>query len=152
MSKGKVKVTDMGMRERVKQLHALTRQRVEVGIHETAGAAADGLTLATIGAIQEYGTEDIPARPWLTQGIAAAKPAELMRREAKAVANGERTARVAAERLGLAVVAAVQERIAEGIAPPNAPATQAAKGSSTPLIDTGRLRQSISHVVSEEEG
>lgn len=145
----KVKVTDMGMAARLEQMHALTRQRVEVGIHETAGAASDGLTLATIGAIHEYGTEDIPARPWLTQGIAAAKPAELMRKQALAVANGERTARVAAERLGLAVVAAVQEHITQGIAPPNAASTQAAKGSSTPLIDTGRLRQSISHVVTE---
>jgi hypothetical protein len=42
------------------------------------------------------------------------------------------------------IQAGVQEYIANGqVEPPNAPATIARKGSSTPLIDTGQLRSAI---------
>ena len=46
-------------------------------------------------------------------------------------------------RLGQKVVGDVQQRMADGIGPPLDPETVRRKGSSTPLIDTGRLRQSI---------
>ena len=49
--------------------------------------------------------------------------------------------------LGMALVGDVQQRIRNRIPPPNAPYTIARKGSDVPLIDTGRLRQSIDFVV-----
>ena len=45
--------------------------------------------------------------------------------------------------LGEKVVADVQRKIVALKDPPNAPSTIAKKGSANPLIDTGRLRQSI---------
>lgn len=47
------------------------------------------------------------------------------------------------ELLGLRAVGDVQSRIADGIEPAISKATAARKGSTKPLIDTGRLRQSI---------
>jgi hypothetical protein len=49
--------------------------------------------------------------------------------------------------LGTKAVGEIQKRMARGIKPDNAPSTIAAKGSSTPLIDTGRLRQSVTYAV-----
>ena len=44
----------------------------------------------------------------------------------------------------------VEKRISSGIAPSNKPSTIRAKGSSTTLIDSGRLRQSIINIVEKE--
>lgn len=53
----------------------------------------------------------------------------------------------ALERLGLQVVGDMKRAISAGIPPPNAPSTIRAKGSDTPLIESGRTRQAISHEV-----
>lgn len=51
------------------------------------------------------------------------------------------------ERLGQRMVADIQKTIRNMDSPPNAPLTAQNKGSSSPLIDTGRLRQSITYRV-----
>lgn len=145
MSKSRVKVVDMGLARRLAELQRLGAAGVEVGIPQDAGSE-DGASLADIGAYMEYGTQDIPARPWLTQGVAQARPGRLLLIAARDVATGKRDAYVALERLGLEVVGVIQERMTQ-IQPPLKPATIAAKGSDKPLVDTGRLRQSVAHRV-----
>lgn len=51
------------------------------------------------------------------------------------------------ERVGLWAQGSIQQRISDGIPPPNAESTIRRKGSSTPLIDTGQLRTSIKYRV-----
>lgn len=169
--KGSVKEVDMGWIARFKQLGLLTTSRVEVGLPDGPGSqlaaapAEDGggvealagmggtpppastMTLATLGYIHEYGTRTIPARPWLTQGLAASDPSALMRRAAKEVLDGKRTAAQALERAGMAATAAVQKTITAGLEPALKPATIARKGSSKPLVDSGRLRGAITYKV-----
>jgi hypothetical protein len=65
----------------------------------------------------------------------------------RTVIEGKRTSDQVLEILGQRAVGQIQERIASGIAPANAPSTVAKKGSSTPLIDTGVLRSSITYQV-----
>lgn len=48
--------------------------------------------------------------------------------------------------IGSAVTRLVQKRLTDIRTPPNAPETIKKKKSSNPLIDTGQLRQSITHV------
>ncbi|MCK5605468.1 hypothetical protein KAR91_26485 [Candidatus Pacearchaeota archaeon] len=48
-------------------------------------------------------------------------------------------------RIGLLVVAMVRTKIRQGSFKPNKPSTIRKKKSSRPLIDTGRMRQSITH-------
>ena len=44
-----------------------------VGIHEDAGNVEDGsMTQAQNGALQNYGNDKIPARPWLLPGVQSA--------------------------------------------------------------------------------
>jgi len=49
--------------------------------------------------------------------------------------------------LGLTIQKDIQKKITDLSDPPNAPSTIKKKGSSNPLIDTGRMRQSVSFKV-----
>ena len=127
--------------------------RVVVGIRQEAGAqVVDGeFTLAEIAAVNEYGSEDghIPERSFLrsTYDEGRERYAGLAQQAVTDHVDGRRDIRQGLERLGMVGVADVQERIRRGIPPANAPSTIARKGSDKPLIDTGRLRQSIDYVV-----
>ena len=63
--------------------------------------------------------------------------------------EGYRHAAEILEVLGLKHASQIQETIAEGVDPPNAPRTIYEKGSSRTLISTGQLRQSITYVVED---
>ena len=41
----------------------------------------------------------------------------------------------------------IQRKIVDGTFEPNAPSTIRKKGSSRPLIDTGRMRQSVNFII-----
>jgi hypothetical protein len=51
------------------------------------------------------------------------------------------------DQFGTYAVGKLQKRWAAGIPPPNAPSTEARKGSSKPLIDTGQSRSSVTYKV-----
>ena len=148
----KVKVIDQGLIARLKQMNELAEHKILVGIQEGAGSTEDGsATLAEVGYYQEYGTQDIPARPWLSEGIKRADPAKLLKQIAVDVVEGKR-AQVALDRAGLVAVGAIQEGFTAIAWEPNAASTIKAKGSSQPLIDTGRLRQSVSYKIVKGDG
>lgn len=63
--------------------------------------------------------------------------------QAKLVVNGTQTSDNALDMVGHLVEGMVKRKISTGPFVPNSPATIRRKGSSKPLIDTGRLRQSI---------
>ena len=63
------------------------------------------------------------------------------------ILNGTETARGVAEKLGARIQRDVQRTIRELSSPSNAPVTVARKGTDNPLIDTGRLRQSVTYRV-----
>jgi hypothetical protein len=141
-----VRVIDRGASRVLRELGA-TGPAVEVGvIGDAAGASAlGGVTVAQVAEWLELGTATVPARSWL-RGYVDEHEAEIQARvslEMRAVLSGSRTREQALARVGIWIVGQIQERISRGIAPPNAPSTIARKGSSTPLINTGQLRSSI---------
>lgn len=170
-SKPKIKTIDQGWIARLRNIGQLAASRVEVGLPERVGkqpvtpppdggggpeapegmggrpAAANPPSLADVGAFHEFGTKHIPARPWLTLGVAAAEPEKLMAQATEDVMSGKRTAEQALERMGLGAQGAIQKTITKGIDPPLAASTVEAKGSSKQLIDTGRLRGAITYDV-----
>jgi hypothetical protein len=115
--------------------------------------AADGTSLALVAATVEFGHTavhpDQPERPFLRGGIRSALPLckRLARHDLAAVAEAKMSLGAALDRQGLAAVGAVKEYMAGSNFAPNAPATIAKKGSEQPTIDTGQLRQSITHRV-----
>lgn len=127
--------------------------RVTIGVHESEGSAAhgeDGATLIDIAGYHEFGTSTIPARPFIS-GWADEKRADIegdLHKMGVAIIRGKvPSVRIALERLGVKFVGDVQVRIKSNIAPPLAQSTIDAKGSSTPLIDTGQLWTSVTHKV-----
>jgi hypothetical protein len=142
-----VKVIDKGYDALIARLDKAARERVlTVGVHEEEGAGDhDGKSIADIAAIHEFGL-GVPQRSFIGAWADSteAEHANDLRKMGEALVKGTITDPAQAfEQLGEKYVGEVQTRIAGGIAPPNAPATIARKGSSTPLIDTGILRSSI---------
>jgi len=127
---------------------------IRVGIiGDTANevVSEDGLTMAALGAVHEFGTDragknhdiTIPERSHLratwddraTIRGAARKLNELYARSS--------TARQIMLGTAIILADAVKDKINRGLEPENKPATEQRKGSSRPLIDSGRYRDSI---------
>lgn len=141
---------DLGLEEAIKQIRATSKLAISVGVHGDSGEEG-GTPLATIAAANEYGTEDghIPERSFIRSTVDEELPSlKILRDRVLAqVVLGELNPRQAIGIMGAYLQGKIQQKIASGVPPPNAPATIAAKGSSTTLIDTGRLRQAISYEI-----
>lgn len=124
---------------------------VLVGVRsETAGSE-----VVTYAAANEFGTSTVPERSFLRSTVDENEESYLDGLEGVAgviADSGAAAGRNALEKLGLRAVRDVQRKIVDLKEPPNAASTIERKGSSNPLIDTGRLRQSIDYVVVEGEG
>jgi hypothetical protein len=134
-----------------KKLEGATR--VLVGVPEGAGVYEDGLTIATIAAVNNFGSADgkIPPRPFLAPAIEKGAPvyqrlAEVM---IPKVLAGEMDMTMLLEQMGQLAEGHVKQEITDLDTPPNAQSTIDRKGSSSPLIDTGALRQSIRYVIDD---
>lgn len=130
---------------------------VVVGIRQEKGAVSDGDTAATVAEYatdNEFGSESrrVPERSFLRSTIDERRDAYTKSLERAveagidaAIAGGDGTAAVerALGLLGMEAAGDVQATIRDLREPPNSPVTIARKGSSNPLIDTGRMRASI---------
>ena len=129
----------------VKQLQAADGAEVRVGV------LSGDSELATYAAANEFGAKIkngvIPERSYLRSTVD--KPSTV-KRVVRAMADLTKPGETVDDHLnraGVVLVGEVQEQIRRGDYAPNAPSTVAKKGSDKPLIDTGRLIQSISHEV-----
>lgn len=122
---------------------------VLVGIHESAGMAKSGeFSMATLGAVQHFGNDRIPARPWLDVGVESGTQEYLDIIEEGVAA--ELSQDQILNQVGVTAVGYVQQYITDLQDPPNAPSTIKKKGSSNPLIDTGAMRASVTYTVSNQ--
>jgi len=129
---------------------------VTVGIHESDANRGDGPTNALIGFWQEFGTHKngrrhIPPRSFL-QSTASNNEREhrkVLNYAIKKSLGGYLTLKQAFAILGLKVSSDIKETIRAQIPPPLADSTIRKKKSSTPLIDTGQLINSIDYEVSK---
>ncbi len=138
-----VKIIDHGMDAIEAQVKSLDGMGVEVGVFGD---------LADIATWNEYGTRTIPPRSFMrsTMDARASDIREVHRKVIAAVTLGKLQARQAMGILGTWMVAAVVKKIDSNVPPPNAPSTIRQKGSSHTLIDTGRLRASVTYRVTED--
>lgn len=123
---------------------------IKVGIQGAqASKDHDGITVADIGAIHEFGLGNNPVRSWLRAWFDENENVlrEDLRRGYRKVIQGAINPETLAEALGLKMVASIQTRITNGIPPALSPETIARKESSVPLIDTGVFKSSITFVL-----
>lgn len=142
----RVKVTtkDLGWNHILRTALDSRRKSVDVGVRNGARRAG-GPSNADIARWHEYGTRTVPARPhWRPAFDRNLRRYRRMGRSLMwRVAMRRMALRHALLQLGYAYRSDVQAEIRAHIPPPLAESTAAAKGSSTPLIDTAQYIQSF---------
>lgn len=135
------------------QMDELKKMSVHVGYQAGEATSDDGVDMCDIAMWNELGTESTPARPFLRKSMDenGEKIGAFCQSEIQKVAQGG-TAQSALEALGVFGKGLVQEKISTGDFEPNAPSTIRKKGSDKPLIDTGRLRQSVNYIIKPKGG
>lgn len=123
------------------------KRNIKVGFEDTG--YEDGTTVAQVAVWNEYGTSNSPARPFMrgtieNQTSKIERSCESHLRDA--IESGS-DAKQCCNAIGSDVKGFMQMEIRNGEYAENAPSTIAKKGSSNPLIDTGRMRQSVVYKV-----
>lgn len=133
------------------EMEKLRSKRVFVGFQ--AGKVTDdrGVDMAQIAAFNELGTSDIPARPFLRKTMEDSEDdiRAFCEERVQGIVEGG-TAEDALKQLGVYGKSLIQAKIKDGTWKPNAPSTIKKKKSDKPLIDTGRMRQSVNYVIKEK--
>ena len=133
------------------EMEKLRSKRVFIGFQ--AGKVIDdrGVDMAQIAMFNELGTSTAPARPFLRQ--TAAENLDDIKafggEKIHDIAEGG-MAEDALKQLGVYGKGLVQEQIKNGTFEPNAPSTIRRKKSDKPLIDTGKMRQSVNFVIKKK--
>lgn len=145
---------DRGLKRIVKQMKEIDNAYVKVGVLSNAGNEKNGMTIADVATFNEYGTSKIPARPFMKQAYENNEKTIIVSSESlkSDVFKGEISVKGALKKLGVWFKGRIQKEITDGDFVPNAPRTIEAKGSDKPLIDTGRMRQSINFQIETGEG
>lgn len=134
-----------------RMLAELADKEVRIGFQHGEASEDDGTDICDIAAWNELGTEHIPSRPFLRKSVDEneGKINQFLQAEARSLASGK-TAETLLNEIGNFQKSLVQEKITEGSFTPNAESTIRRKGSSKPLIDTGRMRQSVNYVIKQK--
>lgn len=116
---------------------------IELTNHEVVAGITDG-EVAKYAASNEFGTDRIPARPFMQTAFQTniTKYENLLAKAVDNVINGADTVS-ALGRVGGEMQNDIVESITNGEWQANSQRTINQKGSSTPLIDTGQMRQAV---------
>jgi hypothetical protein len=136
------------------RVKSMANSHVKIGILEEAGAHQGDdstLTVADVASFHEFGTVNTPERSFIRATVNEHRDElkTLSKKLQASILTGKMTAKQALGLLGEKMQAEMINRINEGIEPGLDPKTIERKGSSTPLIDTGQLKQSIRYKVEE---
>lgn len=133
--------------EELKGILNKNKESLEVGFFETA-KYQDGKYVADIANKQEFGTLEIPARPFFRIAVSKNQGKWLGIFKNQFLANQDFN--LSLNQVGEVARGDIIESIMEINTPPNAKATIKAKGSSKPLIDTGFMRSSVTFRVASD--
>ena len=157
--KSGIEVVSDRMADLLRTMSDLVTSDVLVGIpaETTERSGGEPINNATLGYIHENGAPaaGIPARPFLVPGVAAVEEkvaAQLGKGAQAAMAGDERGVQQRLHAAGLVAENSVKATINAGVEPALAESTVQARArrgrtGTVPLIDTGKLRNSITHVV-----
>jgi hypothetical protein len=163
---GRDRITPEGKRF-LKQIAELAKLEVRVGFQAGAAASDDGVDMVDIAAWNELGTAHSPPRPFLRQSVDnnEAQIVAMCKAQVRAIVKGA-TAQVALQTIGAMQKGHIQKEIKDGGFIENAPITieggwmknkksgkpfyVEGKKSAQPLIDSGRMRQSVNFVIQEK--
>ncbi len=163
----RVKVIDRGWKRIQREMKNIDKSHVNVGVISGGGekgysahrdvpskrkgsGKSSEIDIARLAAVHEFGvpSKRIASRPFVKMAFLRFKPAIFRKTESLLKKIYKRmTVADALEELGLFHQRNTRKIFTEGIFRANKPGTIKRKKSSRPLIDTGRLRQSIDYEV-----
>lgn len=136
------------IKQLIEQIKASGEKAVYVGFPAEFNEKVEGsdnFNLASLAAVLEFGNERIPSRPFLRQTLAENQE-KYIALFVKLFESGFSIGQIY-EQIALIAQGDVQQNIVNGKWTANAPSTIKRKKSSKPLIDTGKLRQSVKGIV-----
>lgn len=136
------------IKQLIEQLKASGEKAVYVGFPAEFNEkleGSDNFNLASLAAVLEFGNERIPSRPFLRQTLAENQE-KYTALFVKLFESGVSIDQIY-EQIALIAQGDAQQNIVNGKWTANAPSTIKRKKSSKPLIDTGKLRQSVKGIV-----
>lgn len=150
--KVKDKITPQGKKFE-KMLKELQGMEVRIGFQAGKATEADGTDICDIAAWNELGTAHSPSRPFIRKSVDenVGKINSFLKGMKGDLARGASAEQIL-KQIGIFQKDLMQEKIRNGSFAPNAPATIRKKGSDKPLIDTGRMRQSVDYVIQKKGG
>ena len=153
----KVGILDDGSgkkRDRAKAQRKLMKRKGLIkkgGTAKKSESKGKGATILEYAIFNEYGTSRIPKRPFFRLSVGTQKAQneikEYLNTQIENIISGELTGQGAYDNLGTFVVQKIKKTIMSGNFAPNDAKTIKRKGSSTPLIDTHSLYNSISYEI-----
>lgn len=145
-----VTVSDMdaGWGHAIAGLFEMDEAGVDVGVFEEDGPhphADDGASIADIALRNEFGDDNVPARPFLATNYErnSRRYGDQAERVFAAVLRGQMTVDEALQSLGAVQASDVKTTITNWTTPPNAPSTVARKGENDPLVDSRTMRDHV---------
>ncbi len=145
----------------LRHLYAANKS-LKVGILEGAQTTSEGPSIAEIAYWNEYGTKSIkknihiPARPFFRNAISNNTDtwAESIKSQLKTMGvTDKNVVEKVLKKTGQLMRSDIQQSISKGGFVPNHPYTIKMKGGrSTPLVDTGDMRNAVSYEVSNSRG
>jgi phage protein len=153
----KVGILDDGSgkkRDRAKAQRKLMKRKGLIkkgGTGKKSESKGKGATVLEYAIFNEYGTSRIPKRPFFRLSVGTKKAQneikEYLNTQIENIISGELTGQEAYDNLGTFVVQKIKKTIMSGNFAPLDSKTIKRKGSSTPLIDTHSLYNSISYEI-----
>ena len=134
-----------------RMLEELAEKEVRIGFQHGSAAEENGADICDVAAWNELGTERMPSRPFLRKSVDEneGKINAFLQSKKKDLIRGASAGQILKE-IGVFQKDLIQEKITEGDFVPNAESTVRQKGSSKPLIDSGRMRQSVNYVIQKK--
>lgn len=104
--------------------------------------------MVVIAAANEFGTKTIPPRPFMKNAFDGNQGGifAVTKKMYSDVVQNKRSVKNALGVMGEFLATKIKTEIRNLKVPPNAPSTVKRKGSANPLIDTGQMVQTVSHV------
>lgn len=135
-----------------KMLKELEKLEVRIGIQQ-GESNEDGVDFVDIAMFNELGTVHSPARPFLRDSVDsnANRINMFLKSMKKEIVKGG-SAEDILKKIGTFQKGLIQKEIVNGSFEPNSEDTIRKKGSDKPLIDTGRMRQSVNFVIQKKGG
>lgn len=135
---------DLGWKDIVQGYRNLHGKTIKAGVLQGAGSEKNGVPISQVATWNEYGTSRIPSRPFIAIATDESKGWQSEVKKQVGGITSSVDVNGALNTIGEQMKKDIKNVIGDrSKLKPNAPSTIAKKGFDAPLIDTGKLQESI---------